>query len=842
MDRIIRTQLVSQLLGAILCCMAIGTGSFLHAADSIDSIERLSIDAGQNKSEGTFKGVLTLSGSEARRQLIVTGYDAQGKEVDLTRTVNYLTLPEGIAHVSPDGLITPLSNGMASVTARTESGITAQLPVIVSSFEVNPPVDFNNQVIPILTKYGCNGGGCHGAARGQNGFMLSLLGFEPDHDVDHIARESRGRRISLTAPDESLFLKKAVGSVPHGGGARIEFNSPEYLLLRRWIAEGARDGDANAPTVTGISVFPSARMMQPDSEQQLLVLATYSDGTVEDVTPTARYEANAPTMATITPSGLVTTGQQTGDVGVMIRYQSHVAVFQATIPLGIPVESLPPIRNVIDEHVFAKLKLLGLPPSEICDDATFVRRVTIDLAGRLPTVAETTEFLADNTPDKRDRLIERLLDSPDYAAYFTNKWSLLLKNQPERYRMEQTSPGTYLFHHWITQALQENRPYDQFVRQILTASGEPTENPPVMWYRAERDPTTQVEDVMQLFLGQRIQCAKCHHHPFERWSQDDYYRLTAFFSQIGRKPGLRESEERIFHRVGLATAVSPRTGATLQPAGLGAEPLELPPEVDPRIAMVDWMTSPENPYFAKALVNRYWKHFFGRGLVDPEDDMRATNPPVNAELLAALEQHFIQNGFDLKDLIRLICQSSTYQLSSEPNETNQDDRQNFSRFYPRRLTAEVLLEAVDTLTESPTQFTGMPAGTRAVELPHSRFSSYFLTVFGRPLGESVSECERDQESNLAQSLHLINSPEMTKKATEESGRANRLAGTGDVPMLEKIRELYLTAFSREPHPEEIDVITEYLKQRQLPDGSENREAYEDIIWSLINSKEFLFNH
>ncbi len=838
MNRTLRRLLSPQLIVAFLFCLGVGERSI--QAD--EPIERLSIDAGLTEAGGNSNGVLPLTGSEARRQLIVTGFNSQGREIDLTRSVTYSVVPEGIAHVTTDGVVIPTGDGMAEVTARTSSGLTAQLPIIVSQYEFTPPVDFNNQVIPILTKYGCNGGGCHGAARGQNGFMLSLLGFEPDHDVDHIARESRGRRISLTAPDESLLLKKGIGAVPHGGGARMEPGSPEYLLLRRWIAEGAREGDTNAPTVTKISVFPAARIMRPKTQQQLRVLATYSDGSVDDVTATARYEANVATMATVSPRGLVTTGEQTGDVGVMIRYQSHVAVFQATIPLGIPVESLPPIRNIIDEHVFAKLKLLGLPPSELCDDATFLRRVTIDLAGRLPTIDETTEFLADTAPDKRDRLIERLLDSPDYAEYFTNKWSMLLKNQPRLSRMEQTAPGTFLFHHWISQMIQENRPYDEFVREILTATGEPSENPPVMWYRAERDPSTQVEDVMQLFLGQRIQCAKCHHHPFERWSQDDYYRLTAFFSQIGRKPGLRESEERIFHRVGQATAKSPRTGNPLHPAGLGAEPTEIPPDVDPRHALVEWMTSPENPYFAKALVNRYWKHFFGRGLVDPEDDMRATNPPVNAELLAALEEHFIQTKFDLKDLIRLICQSSTYQLSSEPNETNQNDRQNFSRFYPRRLTAEILLEAVDTLTGTTTHFAGMPPGTRAVELPHSRFSSYFLTVFGRPLGVSVSECERDQESNLAQSLHLINSPEMLQKATQDSGTASRLANARDVPLVDKIRELYLTAYSREPLPEEVNIITDYFQQKALPDGSESREAYEDLIWSLINSKEFLFNH
>jgi len=785
---------------------------------------------------------LRFEGSESLRQLLVTGTSSTGRQIDLTREVRYSVEPQGIVSINSQGLVTPRGNGSATITAVADGDLIATIAVEVQQFESNRPVNFPNQIVPILTKYGCNGGGCHGAAAGQNGFNLSLLGFEPAEDYEHLVKESRGRRISLAAPAESLLLKKATGAVPHGGGARMELGSPEYLLFRRWISEGARQGDAEAARITGIEVFPQSRVMGQNADQQLLVIATYQDGSTADVTSTAVYEANVPEMAAVTRRGLVTTTEEPGDVGIMVRYQSHVAVFRATIPLGMPVESLPPARNFIDELVFRKLKLLGLPPSAVCDDSTFLRRVTLDLAGRLPTEEEAREFLASKDSSRRDLLIDRLLESNDYASFFTNKWSTLLRNQRTEQFREQSKAGTYLFHNWIRQALQENRPYDLFVRQILTASGEASENPAVLWYRSEKDATSQVEDVTQLFLGQRIQCAKCHHHPFERWSQADYYRLAAFFSQVGRKPGAVKTDDRIYHKAGLAVSTHPRTGEKLTPSGLGQTPLTLAPEIDPRVELVNWMTSPENPYFAKALVNRYWKHFFGRGLVDPEDDMRATNPPVNPELLAALEKEFISSKFDMKQLIRTICQSTTYQLSSIPNAYNQDDRQNFSRFYPRRLNAEVLLDAVDMVTGSASRFSGMPAGARAVDLPDSNFPSYFLTVFGRPKGESVCECERGSDSNLAQSLHLINSPELSGKISNGTGNALRLAKAKEMPVPEKIRELYLLAYSREPSADEVTVITEYLNQKALPDGSENKQVYEDLVWSLINTKEFLFNH
>ncbi len=824
--------------GLVAFAGALDTGQNTRELKGIDlgDIVSLSVETLASGSPSTI-----LSGSESRRQLVVTATYANGQNRDVTRSVKYVAEPPNVVAVDMSGVVTSCGTGITTIQI-TSGKVVTSIQFTVKKFEQDSPINFCNQIVPIFTKYGCNGGGCHGAVGGQNGFKLSLLGFEPVEDYEHIVKESRGRRLSILAPDQSLLLKKASGAIAHGGGTRLDVGSLEYKLLRRWIAEGAPVGDPNVVKVDKIEVLPAERMMEPQGEQQLQVIAYYTDGTIEDVTGTSVYESNVPEMATVTKHGLVSTKDEPGDVGIMIRYQSQVGVFRATVPLGFPVDKLPLHRNFVDELVFNKLKLLGLPPSDICDDATFLRRITIDLASRLPTAAEAEAFMANQDPSKRDRWIDKLLSCSDYADTFANKWSALLKNKRDEEQMELSRVGTYAFHGWIRQMIQENRPYDEFVRSILTASGEASENPAVLWYRGVKDAHSQVEDVAQLFMGQRIQCAKCHHHPFEKWSQADYYRFSAFFSQIGRKQGVIASEDRIFHKMGVATAVHPKTGEKLLPSGLGGKLLEILPEQDPRQSLVDWITSSDNPFFARSLVNRYWKHFFGRGLVDPEDDMRETNPPTNPALLKALTEHFVKHGYDIKQLIRTICQSTTYQLSSQPNAYNAEDRQNFSRYYPRRLMAEVLLDSIDVMTISPSRFQGMPAQTRAVQLPDASFPSYFLTVFGRPKGESACECERGNGANLAQGLHLINSLELRDKIAFGKGRAVRLTEEKDRPLPEKVRELYMTAFSRLPTEQELALFINYISQNSENNLANSQQAFEDVVWSLLNTKEFLFNH
>lgn len=780
------------------------------------------------------EGVFTLNGQDARQQLVVTGKYATGQLRDLTSKVSYEIAPEGIVAVSASGYVIPQADGSATITARSAEGPAGTLQVTVAHFGNDPQVNFPNQIVPIFTKLGCNSGGCHGKASGQNGFKLSLLGFEPAEDFEHLVKEGRGRRLFPASPDKSLLLLKPIGTVPHGGGTRMEVDTHAYRLMRRWILQGMPYGKDTDPTVARIEVLPAERTMPQGGEQQLHVIAHYTDGSTEDVTSTVKFEPNNPEMAEVSVTGLAKTLDLAGDVAIMARYQGQVDVFRASVPLGVPVNTTPPPKGFVDDLVFAKLKTLGVPPSEVCDDATFIRRTAVDIAGRLPTPAETEQFLTDQSPDKRAAWIDSLLASTDYADFFANKWSSILRNK----RKDATyARGTRIFHDWIRDSIHGNLPYDQFARQLLTATGEIGQNPPVAWYREVDDMNEQVEDSAQLFLGLRIQCARCHHHPFEKWSQQDYYGFAAFFSRIGRKPGAQFGEDRVMHNRGAAAAKNPKTGQDVPPTGLGAKPATLTVDDDPRQAMVDWMVAKDNPFFAPSLVNRYWKHFFSRGLVDPEDDMRVTNPATNQELLDALAKSFIDSGFDLKQLVRTICNSQTYQLSSLPNEYNSGDKQNYSRYYPKRLPAEVLLDSIDTVTESKTNFGGVPQTVRAVQLPDSGFNSYFLTVFGKPENSSACECERSSEANLAQSLHLLNSSEVQGKLSAGTGRAALLAGQKERPRPEKVRELYLRVYSREPQADELAVAMQHLEK-----SPDEKLAFEDILWALVNTKEFLFNH
>ncbi len=776
---------------------------------------------------------LVIRGRDARQQLIVTGHYTSGQLRDLTAQATYSVAPSGVVRVDSSGFVMPQGNGTATVTA-TIQGIKATTQVEVTQIDEQIPINFPNQITPIFSKLGCNSGGCHGKSSGQNGFKLSLLGFYPEEDYEYLVKEARGRRLFPAAPESSLLLLKATNMLAHGGGQRLDMASYEYSLLRSWIAQGMPYGNDDDPTVVRIQVHPPQRTLDRGSQQQLAVYAHFSDGSVQDVTRVAQYESNDTEMAETSSTGLVRTLDGTGEVAVMVRFQGHVDVFRASLPLGVDVTSFPPERNDIDKLVFAKLKRLGIPPSPPANDAMFVRRLYLDLTGRLPSAEQAKRFVEDRSPNKRDRLIDQLLDSGEYADYFANKWNAILRNQ--RTNANYTR-GTFAFHEWIRDSFRRNKPYDQFVREIVAASGDITRNPPVVWYRSVSNQLLQLEDTAQLFLGLRIQCARCHHHPFEQWSERDYYSFAAFFSRVERKNGDAGNDEpRIFHNRGVASAVNPRTNERLAPAGLGGDPIELEPDDDPRHALVDWMTDPQNPFFAQTFVNRQWKHFFGRGIVDPEDDMRVTNPPTNPELLEALSQQFIASGFDIKALTREICRSSTYQLSSEPNEFNAADKQNFSRYYPKRLHAEVLYDALNQVTGVYTRFNGLPEGIRAVQLPDATINNYFLTVFGKPLGNSPCECERSAEANLAQTLHLLNSAEVQGKLTSGSGRAAQLAADNERSHEERVRELYYWAFAREPDEKELSLTLSHIERKQ----DNVKEAYEDILWALINAKEFSF--
>jgi hypothetical protein len=710
------------------------------------------------------------------------------------------------------------------------------------------PLSFVNDIQPILTKAGCNAGACHAkAVTGQRGFRLSVLGFEPEEDYEAIVKQGKGRRVFPAAPEESLIITKGAAIVPHVGGKKIEPGSEAYQTLVQWIAQGMNYASKDEPKLTGILVEPARLSLKPTTSQQLKVTAQFSNGASRDVTRLALFEANDTSMATATESGLVTTQDLPGNVAIMVRYSGRVAVCSVSIPLGAPVESVPPSKNFIDDHVFANLKAIGIPPSPLCDDSTFLRRVSLDIGGRLPTLEETKSFIASREPNKRELAVEALINSPDYADYFANKWTSLLKNQ----RTDAADiTANFAFHAWMRDNLLANTPYDQIVRQILASTGTIVSNPPVAWYKRVKEPAAQLEDVAQLFLGVRMQCAQCHHHPFERWSQAEYYHLAAFFSQVGRKPTAVAGEDLIFHKRGIAQTEHRKTRVMLKPAGLGEPELEIAPDEDPRLALVDWMSAKTNPFFATALVNRYWKHFFKRGLVEPEDDLRDSNPATNPELLTALSKAFVDSQYDLKALVRLITQSHAYQLSAEPNEHNHVDRQAYSHYYPKRMTAEVLLDSIDMVSGTKSDFADLPPGTRAVSLPDNSYNraSPFLKVFGRPEGASVCECERVSSASLAQSLHLMNAPDVKAKLISANGRADLLS-KAEMPEPKRIRELYLATYSREPSSDEVRIAEAHLlKPRTDAQGKpldslrSIRNGYEDLIWALVNTKEFLYNH
>ena len=611
-------------------------------------------------------------------------------------------------------------------------------------------------------------------------------------------------------------------------------DSHEYQLFRQWIAAGTPASAPDAPHVVKLRMEPTDRVLQRKGLQQPSVIAEYSDGASRDVTRQSEFSSNLDIVASVEGDGLVRAHQQSGEAAIMARYMGYVGVFRAMVPHGVPLDSIPDFKpiNYIDELTLTKWKKLGLRPSPVVDDATFLRRVTIDLCGRIPTAPEARAFLADTTPDKRTKLIDKLLDSADYPAYFAMRWGSILRNS----NLAGSNEAAYAFHNWIKDMIARNRPYDEFVRGVVAAAGEWQEAPAINWYWQNRDDQLHqvTADTAQIFLGVRLQCARCHHHPYERWGQADYYGLSGFFTRLGRK-SFGEPPPYYSSATPTTGEKNPLTGKTPEPKYPDGLEVKFTPEEDPRHALVDWMARPENPYFAKSMVNRLWGHFFARGLYHEVDDLRETNPPSNPELLDALAQDFIKHKFDVKHMIRTIVNSRVYQLSSEPTEFNKNDRQNFARYYARRMLAEVFLDAVNQTTGAKSGFSGVSSNARAVDLPHEGFGSYFLDTFDRPKRVTVCECERSSSGTLAQVLLLANSEEVENKIAAGDGRIAKLLKAKKA-MPEIVEELYLTAYTRLPTAEE--------KKRTLSliDKVENKQqALEDVLWAILNTREFMFN-
>jgi hypothetical protein len=782
---------------------------------------------------------VNLSGPGSTYSLLIHGKGPDGRLFDLTRSAKYQSQNPKIAAVSPAGIVRGLTDGKTQIVVEAE-GRKKTVDVQVSQSTRRRQFHFENDIVPLFSRFGCNSSGCHGNSLGQNGFKLSVFGFDPTADHAALTKEDRGRRVLYSAPESSLLLRKASGSMPHGGGIRIPADSFEFETIRGWIAAGCPMGDPKAPHVIGIRVEPAERQLDMKGQQQLRVIARWSDGREAEVTAHAKFQTNNEGLASVSADGLVSAGQVAGEAAIMTSYMGSVATFRALVPQAEKIANYPnlPENNFIDGLVFKKLKKLNIVPSELANDADYLRRVYLDVIGTLPTSAETRKFLADKSADKRSKLVDELLQRPEFADYWALKWADLLRVD----RQVLGHKGAYGFYRWIRDSIARNKPLDQFAREILAAEGPLAENGPANFYKVVPKPGDRASTLSQVFLGLRIACAECHHHPFDRWSQTDYYGMQAFFAPVALRGDVLLAS-------GQAQAKHPRTGDTVLPHALGTEKSKNKNqnsdknqeskskiEKDVRIDLAAWFASPENPWFARNLANRTWAHFLGRGLVEPVDDVRDTNPPSNPELLDALAKQLVDSKFDFKKLIRAITASRVYQLSAKPNATNEKDELNYSRALFRRIDAEVLLDMVSQATGVEERFPSTPAGYRAIQLWDSKVQHYFLKLFGRPARVSACECERNIEPGVSQILHLLNSPGIQAKLSHERGTVAKLVRSKKDAEL--IEELYLTFFCRYPTETERTASLQYLTRH----AKNRRQAAEDLAWSLLNSLEFVFNH
>jgi hypothetical protein len=770
---------------------------------------------------------MVLHAASRQQQILVTGTRADGRLIDLTRLATYSVGDVSVAQIT-DSTLVGKRDGQTELTI-SAGGLSAKKSVDVRGFAEYPPVHFANDVVPILSKLGCNSGGCHGRQAGQNGFKLSVFGFDTSADYEALVKQNRGRRIFQSSPADSLLLAKASGRVPHGGGLRLKRDSLDYERLFNWVSQGLPVGDAEAPRLVGLRVSPLEREMESGGTQQILATAIYSDGSLRDVSAAAQYSTNAPHIAEADGRGSIRCGTIPGEGAITVNYMGQVASVQIQSPRAGGPSPYPDIavHNEIDPLAWAKLQKMRLLPSELCDDATFLRRATLDTIGTLPTPEEVRAFLADSSSTKRSALIDRLLQRDEYADYWALKWADILLVDREKLG----DRGAFEFHRWLRGQFAVNRPYDQWVRELITAAGDSSKSGPVNFYRASDSPEALARTVSQAFLGVRLECAQCHHHPFEKWSQDDFYAVAGFFNGLERKP-LGTDRVLVYHP-GYREMLIPQSN---QP--VPARPLDgtVSPELvtgDPRVVLANWMTAPNNPWFAKLTVNRLWKHYLGRGLVESEDDLRTTNPPTNGPLLDLLTQCLVESKYDLKIVMRLIMNSRVYQLSSVPNENNQDDEQNFSHYAVKRLPAEVLLDAISSVTDVPEAFPGRPLGTRAITLWDNRLPSYFLEIFGRPERTSPCECGRSSDPTMAQALHLMNAPEVETKLMHPEGRIAKLVQTG-ANEDQLVEEICLATLGRFPQAKDKEAA------KKLFAAAPPREAAEDYLWTLLNSYDFLF--
>ncbi len=775
-----------------------------------------------------------LNGPEARQTLIVEQKKDNLYVAQITKDATFTSSDENILRIKK-GVAIPVGNGKATITV-TANAQTAKAEVTVTAMDKPFTWNFRNDVQPVLMKAGCATGACHGAASGQNGFKLSLRGYDDDGDWRTITHGTLGRRVVLSDPGESLLLLKPTQAVPHKGGERFKPDSLEYRILAEWIAAGTPPPSESDPRIERIEIIPDRVVLKAGMEQQLVVLAHYSDGSTSDVTHWCKFNSTEMTVTSVSDDGLLKISGQ-GEGAITAWYRSKNAVAAVTVPF----KNDPPAdlfaktnhRNLIDQLVLEKLAALNLAPSPLCTDSEFIRRAFLDTIGVLPTLDETKKFLADPSPDKRDRLIESLLNRPEFVDYWSLKWSDLLLVSSRKLNAR----AMWAYYNWVRDQVAANTPWDQFARQLVTAKGSTLENGAANFYVIHEDPKDMSETLSLSMLGMSVGCAKCHNHPLEKWTNNQYYGMANLFARVRTKNAGGEGNFIVFAATE-GDLVQPLTGKPQPPTPLDAKSIDINATGDRREAFAEWLTSKDNPYFSRAITNRVWANFMGVGLVEKVDDMRLTNPASNEKLLAALANHLVENKYDLKSLMRLILQSDTYQRSSKATPQNQGDTRFYSRYYPRRIMAEVLLDAFSQVAGAPTNFKDFPEGWRATQLPDSNIDSYFLKAFGRPDRSITCECERTIDPSMAQVLHIANGDTINKKLEQKGNRIDKVvaAKAADEAIVE---EAYLTALSRRPTDEEKTKIIAVLSQTK---PAEKRAAIEDVYWSILSSNEFLFNH
>ena len=764
-----------------------------------------------------------LIGQREQIQMVVTGHYANGTLQDLTRVAKYSSSNKGVAFVK-GSVAFPKSNGSAEITV-SAGGKTAKMKLMVSTKK--QPVSFNYDTLAAFSKNGCNSGACHGSPSGKGGFRLSLRAFDSKLDKLTLIREEFGRRVNPLSPDRSLVLLKPLMKVPHGGGKKMNKSDPAYKVIRDWISEGCKVDPADAPTPVAIQVYPpSGRVLKrPAHTQQLCVLAKFSDGSIRDITPLAVYTSSDEEVASPTVGGLVI-GQNRGEAAIVVRYLSFIESTFLTFVKDIKgfVWSNPKENNYIDLLVHKKLKQLKFLPSDVCTDEEFIRRVYLDVIGLLPSVKEVKAFMADKSANKRAQLIDTLLDRPEFAKFWALKWGDLLRLT----NGQVGGDGVHKYYRWIERAFAKNMPYDQFARELLTAVGSTYQNPAANFYRTSKDTNDCVETVSQIFLGARLQCAKCHNHPFERWTQDNYYGMAAFFNRLQRKTGGRPNEMFVYMTKS-GDVTQPRTGQKMKPWLPLQGDVEKPNDFDRRITFVDWLTKPNNPFFAKIEANRIWYHLLGRGIVDPPDDFRDSNPPSNAALLDALAKDFVKNKYDRKHVIRTILNSRAYQASFRPNKFNKDDTKYFSHYQPRLLSAEQLLDAICHVTSVQENFSSLPPGTKATQLPAPDLvKNDFLKIFGQPERQTVCQCERSTESNLGMAIQFFNGPLIYNKLRDSNNRFRKLivAKQNDESI---IRELHLAAVNRLPTKKELTASMNHIRTKRTEIDPTNKQIAKKLV-------------